>query len=290
MSSKKFFYALFFAMLFILASPVQAAVAVIDSLAGTLRDDKRPGVLLKIGDSLDVGATLVTDTKSHALLRFRDGQLIVLNESTTFRITEYNFSTDNAAIGNAIFLLVKGGLRAISGMLAKRNQNSFKIITPTATIGIRGTDFMAVTGSLFVNVGEGVVTTSTTAGTTSFAAGQIGYVSAVGVMPLAITAAQLPAAVAATFANLTSVPLVTSGITIRNPAGYGGSGTATSGGAVSAGSSVGSGVAAGGVSSGAIAGAAVTSGAISSTAMMIGGIVAGAAAATVGKSSTTTNH
>jgi hypothetical protein len=42
-----------------------------------------------------------------------------------------------------IFGLIKGGLRSITGLLGKRNHERFVLNTPTATIGIRGTTFIA---------------------------------------------------------------------------------------------------------------------------------------------------
>jgi hypothetical protein len=44
---------------------------------------------------------------------------------------------------NASFNLVKGGLRSVTGLLGKRNKEKFAMKTPSATIGIRGTTFIA---------------------------------------------------------------------------------------------------------------------------------------------------
>lgn len=48
-------------------------------------------------------------------------------------------------LGSRAFLsLLKGGFRAVSGSIGKLNREEYRIVTPVATIGIRGTDYFAV--------------------------------------------------------------------------------------------------------------------------------------------------
>lgn len=44
----------------------------------------------------------------------------------------------------AFFKLLKGGFRAVSGLIGKVDRNAYRISTPVATIGIRGTDYLLV--------------------------------------------------------------------------------------------------------------------------------------------------
>ncbi|HEX4872459.1 MAG TPA: hypothetical protein VFV27_09120 [Nevskiaceae bacterium] len=44
----------------------------------------------------------------------------------------------------AFFRLLKGGFRAVSGLVGKNDRNEYRVATPVATIGIRGTDYIAV--------------------------------------------------------------------------------------------------------------------------------------------------
>ncbi len=46
--------------------------------------------------------------------------------------------------GQAFFRLLKGGFRAVSGLIGKSNVDEYRISTPVATIGIRGTDYYVV--------------------------------------------------------------------------------------------------------------------------------------------------
>ena len=44
----------------------------------------------------------------------------------------------------AFFKLLKGGFRAVSGLIGKVDRNDYRVTTPVATIGIRGTDYLLV--------------------------------------------------------------------------------------------------------------------------------------------------
>jgi hypothetical protein len=50
----------------------------------------------------------------------------------------------NSGASRAVFRLLKGGFRAISGLIGKINHDEYQVTTPVATIGIRGTDYLAV--------------------------------------------------------------------------------------------------------------------------------------------------
>ncbi len=94
----------------------------------------RRGVILEAGDTVRTGS-------GRAQLRFRDGGYMSLQPDTVFRIDEYRF--DGEADGNerSFFSLLKGGLRAITGLIGHLNRDGFRLRTPTVTIGIRGTEF-----------------------------------------------------------------------------------------------------------------------------------------------------
>ncbi len=53
-------------------------------------------------------------------------------------------ATQPSDTSRAFFRLLRGGFRAVSGVIGKVNQNEYRISTPVATIGIRGTDYVVV--------------------------------------------------------------------------------------------------------------------------------------------------
>ena len=51
---------------------------------------------------------------------------------------------NQSGASRAIFSLLKGGFRSISGLIGKINHDEYQVSTPVATIGIRGTDYLVV--------------------------------------------------------------------------------------------------------------------------------------------------
>lgn len=86
------------------------------------------------------GDTIRTAKKSFAVLRLNDGTRLSVRPNTILAINEY---VEKQGQESATMRLFRGGLRAISGLLSKRNPEAFKIRTAVATIGIRGTEFDA---------------------------------------------------------------------------------------------------------------------------------------------------
>jgi len=94
--------------------------------------------ILGSGSPLYVGDVVSTGPRSVALLKLEDGSRVTLRPDTTFQVEEYVLSESSPS---AVFRLFKGGLRAVTGFMSKRNPNAVKLRTSVATIGIRGTEF-----------------------------------------------------------------------------------------------------------------------------------------------------
>jgi hypothetical protein len=130
-------------------------VGVVTHLSGPLLDRKLDGSVKVLGMKSEVenGDTLVSEKNTYAQIRFVDNHEITLKPGTTFRIENFNYDAAKPDADSAAFSLVKGGLRSITGLLGKRNKEKFSLKTPTATIGIRGTTFVAQ----YVPPGAGLV-------------------------------------------------------------------------------------------------------------------------------------
>lgn len=87
------------------------------------------------------GDTLKTGPDSSAQIRFVDKALLSLKENTQLDINAYRFSEDDQSKNQAIMKLVTGGFRTITGAIGKGNKAAYKVETPTASIGIRGTHY-----------------------------------------------------------------------------------------------------------------------------------------------------
>lgn len=90
------------------------------------------------------GEILKTGADAHVQIRFIDGALMSLHPATEFRVDAYRFDATEKDNNSSATALIKGGLRTITGLIAKENPGAYKVTTPLATIGVRGTDFELV--------------------------------------------------------------------------------------------------------------------------------------------------
>jgi hypothetical protein len=92
------------------------------------------------GSGFSAGDTIVTGPGGIAQIRMSDGGLMAVRADTHLRLDQYVFSGREDGTERKLVSLFKGGFRAITGLIGNRNQERYAIRTPTATIGIRGTD------------------------------------------------------------------------------------------------------------------------------------------------------
>lgn len=238
------------------SSAVMAASAVVQSVSGNVTAAIGTDAPLGItqNSKLESGMTVTTGDNSRIVMKFEDGQVVALNENTSFKISQYHFDQAKPEKSNVFFSLLKGAMRSVSGLIGKQNPAAFKLQTPVATIGIRGTDFMAATGSLYLQVINGTVSATSSAGTTAFTAGQTGFVSTLSTLPTAISAAQLPASVATSFSQLGSMAVTGAGAATGGATSGGAATGSTAAGGAAAGGTAASGAAIGGMSTMAVAG------------------------------------
>ncbi|MYN25399.1 FecR family protein [Duganella levis] len=134
-------------MLFCVAGAGWAAqvAGTIVQLSGPLMAKRTDGAvrILSMKSEVESGDTLVTEKNTYAMVKFIDNSEITLKPSTTFKVENFAYDADKPDGDNASFNLVKGGLRSVTGLLGKRNKEKFSLKTPSATIGIRGTTFIA---------------------------------------------------------------------------------------------------------------------------------------------------
>lgn len=90
------------------------------------------------GTELDPGDTVQTNN-GRVQVRMADGAYISLRPNTEFGIKDYKFEGRTDGSENALFSLVKGAMRTVTGLIGRINRNRFLVTTPTATVGIRGT-------------------------------------------------------------------------------------------------------------------------------------------------------
>lgn len=221
---------------------------------------------------VEAGTTVHTGNNGNAVLRLDDGQQVALSPNTSFKIDQFRFDNAKPEQNNVTMSLFKGALRVLTGLIGQRDHSKFALKTPTATIGIRGTDFMlmlnaapgAASPASFLQVIQGGVAATNAAGTAAFAAGTTATVTSATALASGIAASALPASVASAFSSLGSLGLSAAGAGAAGAgggasgAGAGGAGAAGGGaGAAGAGAAAAGGVGAVGVTAGVVAAAAV---------------------------------
>ena len=129
------------------------------------------------GHEVNAGDTIVTDL-GRAQIRFSDGSLVSLQPKSSFKIDDYNYSGNADGSERSFFSLFRGGLRTITGVIGHRNRDSYRVTTPVATIGIRGTEYIIQLddSGAIVTVGDGAIAIINESGEVELVNGQTGHI------------------------------------------------------------------------------------------------------------------
>ena len=133
---------------FATVSVAQAApVGEVTFAAGEARIEGAGGTLDKAklakGTALEVGQTIVTGAGGHVHVKFVDDAFVAVRPNSQLSIDDYAFDAASAANSRVKFTLKTGTSRLITGKAGQANKQGFRLNTPMAAIGIRGTDFVA---------------------------------------------------------------------------------------------------------------------------------------------------
>jgi len=161
----------------------------------------KPPRPLSIQSEVEEGDTIKTAEGSSVRIRFEDRTQITLKANTTLVINSVRYQPDQPANDAFSVNLLKGGLRAITGLVAQRNRELVKVGAEVATIGIRGTHFglqLCTEGNcnqlktlngnpmkdgLYADVASGKISLNNSAGSLDLAEGEFAHVAGEGVLP-----------------------------------------------------------------------------------------------------------
>jgi hypothetical protein len=167
-------------------------VGTIIQVQGTVSAVKQDGSsrALAVKSAVELSDTLVTEKKSLARIRFIDNGEVILRPRTQFKVSAYHFEQGSPAGDNAVFDLVRGGARYITGQISKRanpeRAERYKVQTSTAVAGVRGTIFDVLVcqnnscapapDGDYIYVVEGSITITNNTGTKVVSAPQYVYI------------------------------------------------------------------------------------------------------------------
>lgn len=82
--------------------------------------------------------TVSTGHDAEVHIATEDGAFMALRPDTVFRVDEYR--AEGGESDRTFVSLLTGALRSVTGWIGKHDHAAYRITTPTATIGVRGTD------------------------------------------------------------------------------------------------------------------------------------------------------
>lgn len=201
------------AALALLSESVYAAdgkhtVAQVTHLSGGLVAKHADGTVnyLSIGSGAIEGDVLATQEGAYARLKFVDGAELVLTPSSRLNVVSYAFAENAPGRDRVELRLLKGGIREVTGVIARRSSDRAKLLVSGTTIGMSNAHFgvllcrgdcdaIRMPGNvppkdgMYIDVAAGAVTLTNAAGTQRVKAGQFVYASA-GTPPLIVPARQ----------------------------------------------------------------------------------------------------
>ena len=110
-------------------------VARITSAKGEVRPLDR-GTTIHVGDRIETGEG------GHVHMRFVDGGRLSVRASSRLQVENYSRSTDKTTLTAIKFRLDEGVVRSVTGAWGEAARDRFRLNTPVAAIGVKGTDFV----------------------------------------------------------------------------------------------------------------------------------------------------
>lgn len=94
------------------------------------------------GTAIRVGDRIETQAGGHVHLRFVDGGRLSIRPASILQVEDYSHSTQQPLLGAIKFRLDEGVVRSITGKWGEAARDRFRLNTPVAAIGVKGTDFV----------------------------------------------------------------------------------------------------------------------------------------------------
>jgi hypothetical protein len=157
------------------------------------------------GSAVEVGDTLSTGPTGLAQVRMKDGALLALKSGSSLIVEDFALPARMAPVGapvappppraaaaagpgeggRSVLRLLRGAFRTVTGLIGKSPDDNYRVATPAATIGIRGTDYSVAYCSgncggtpdgLYVGVSSGEVAVANDGGQLVLGDNQYAYV------------------------------------------------------------------------------------------------------------------
>lgn len=124
-------------------SQPEARAGVLKSVRGDVRLLAPDGTTrtARSGDIVAPIDRIVTGPDSGTSVVLRDGTSLIVGPSSRLDLKEFHFDSTTQE-GGLLVSLLQGSARMVTGLIGKAHPDAVRVETPTAVIGIRGTDFI----------------------------------------------------------------------------------------------------------------------------------------------------
>lgn len=127
---------------FLLRGPAIASdVGEVTFASGEIRIDNATLGHISAGTRIHAGAALKTGVDGHLHVKFPDQGLLILRPNSHVVVSEYVRDKSHGSGTRMRIVVSRGVVRHITGAWAKMRPEQFRVSTPVAALGVRGTDF-----------------------------------------------------------------------------------------------------------------------------------------------------
>ena len=114
----------------------------VKTLTGSATVIRNAAVLpIATGQPVFAGDRIVSGRDSYVGIMLYDDTRLTIGPGSELLIREFEFNPNSYA-GDLAVSFLKGTARVVTGLIGKNSPESVRFYTPTATIGIRGTEFV----------------------------------------------------------------------------------------------------------------------------------------------------
>jgi hypothetical protein len=185
------------------------AIGTVNAIKGivlTIHSNEKTAYILKKGNTLYTRDTLISQEQSKARAELNDGSIITLG-SYTKMVFDKSVYDPSKPTRNSLLNLLFGKARFIVTKLANFRSSPFKVRTPTAVAGVRGSDF-----ALSVAPGSPLTTTLMTGESTTVAfTGSTGPTQLIGPMSASKATLGMAATTSLPISTYFTAPFLVSG-------------------------------------------------------------------------------
>jgi hypothetical protein len=118
-------------------SPTFGSVELVEG-AVTIQAPDGSATTPKVGDTVATGSTVITGADGELHVATEDSGYVAVRPGTQFRVDHYIAEGGDDDLLS--LSLLRGTFRVVTGWIGQFNRDNYRISTPTATIGVRGTD------------------------------------------------------------------------------------------------------------------------------------------------------